>query len=167
MAAFLLDRTQRVKIENNYSYTGHPNGGVPQGTICRPKCFIIYINDLSTPVPLYKYVDDSTLFELCEMNSISLMQEYVNIAAEWTNNNDMKINSEKSKEMIISFSHGDLGNEVPNILIDGKVVERVDHVKLLGITFSNDLTWNRHVDNIVKKAGKRIYMLYQLKRAER
>ena len=41
----------------------------------------------------------------------------------------------------------------------------VDHVKLLGITLSNDLTWKRHVYNIVKKAGKRMYMLYQLKRA--
>ena len=165
MAAFLLDRTQRVKIGNNYSHTGHPNGGVPQGTICGPKCFMMYINDLSTPVPLYKYVDDSTLFEICEMNSISLMQESVDIAAEWTKNNDMKMNSEKSKEMIISYAHGNIGNEVPNTLIDGKVVERVDHVKLLGITLSNDLTWKRHVDNIVKKAGKRIYMLYQLKRA--
>ena len=28
------------------------------------------INDLSTPVPLYKYVDDSTLFEICEFNSL-------------------------------------------------------------------------------------------------
>ena len=118
----LLDRTQRVKIGNNYSHTGLPNGGVPQGTICGPKCFMIYRNDLSTPVPLYKYVDDSTLFEICEINSISLMQESVNIAAEWTNNNDMKINSEKSKEMIISYAHGNIGNEVPNILIDGKVV---------------------------------------------
>ena len=27
------------------------------------------------------------------------MQESVNIAAEWTNNNDMNINSDKSKEM--------------------------------------------------------------------
>ena len=54
---------------------------------------------------------------------------------------------------------------MPNILIEGKVVERVDHVKLLGITLSNDLTWKRHVDNIVKNAGKRMYMLYQLKRA--
>ena len=33
------------------------------------------------------------------------------------------------------------------------------------MTLSNDLTWKRHVDNIVKKAGKIIYMLYQLKRA--
>ena len=117
----------------NYSHTGLPNGGVPQGTICGPRCFMIYINDLSTPVPLYTYVDDSTLFEICEINSISSMQESVNIAAEWTNNNDMKINSEKSKEMIISYAHGNIGNEVPNILIYGKVVERVDHVTLLGI----------------------------------
>ena len=111
---------------------------------------------------LYKYVDDSTLFEMCELNSISLMQESVNIAAEWTNNNDMKINSEKSKEMIISYAHDNIGNEVPNILIEGKVVERVDHVKLMGITLSNDLTWKR-LEDIVKKAGKRMYMLYQLK----
>ena len=45
------------------------------------------------------------------------MQESVNIAAEWTNKNDMNINSEKSKEMIIVYAHGNIGNEVPNILI--------------------------------------------------
>ena len=53
---------------------------------------------------------------------------------------------------------GNLGNEAPNIVIEGTVVERVDHVKLLGITLSKDLTWERHVDNIVKEAGKRRYM---------
>ena len=95
-------------------------------------------------------MDDNTLFEICEFNSISLMQESVNIAAEWTNNNDMKILIRKN---------GNIGNEVPNILIEGKVVERVYPVKLLGITLSNDLTWKRHVDNIVKKAGKRISSL--------
>ena len=33
------------------------------------------------------------------------------------------------------------------------------------MTISQDLTWNKHVDTIVKKAGKRLYMLYPLKRA--
>ena len=34
---------------------------------------------------------------------------------------------------------------------------------MLGVTISNKLTWSKHVDNIVSKAGKRVYMLYQLK----
>ena len=42
----------------------------------------------------------------------------------------------------------------------------MEYAKLCRVTLSNDLTWNRHVDCIVKKkAAKRVYMLYQLKRA--
>ena len=104
MAAFLLDRSQRVKIGKHYSQSGLPNGGVPQGTLSGPKCFLVYINDLETPVHLYKYVDDSTLFEVCERNGVSLMQESVVIvAAKWTEENFLKLNKETSKEMIISF----------------------------------------------------------------
>ena len=49
--------------------------------------------------------------------------------------------------------------------MDGSVIQRSDNAKILGVTFSLDLTWNVHVDNIISKAGKRIYKLYQLKRA--
>ena len=104
MAAFLLDINQRVKIGKHYSQSGLPDGGVPQGTLSGPKCFLIYINDLETPVHLYKYVDDSTLFEVCERNGVSLMQESVDIASKWTEENYMKLNNEKSKEMIFSFA---------------------------------------------------------------
>ena len=54
IATFLLDRTQQVKIGNNFSPPGHRKGGVPQGTLLGPKCFLVYINDLETPAPLYK-----------------------------------------------------------------------------------------------------------------
>ncbi|KAK2160341.1 hypothetical protein NP493_1654g01058 [Ridgeia piscesae] len=78
----------------------------------------------------------------------------------------MNINSEKSKEIIISFAQdGNFRSTIPNIKIDGRDIAQVCHAKLLGVTISQDLTWNKHVDNIVKKAGKRLYMLYQLKRA--
>ena len=166
MATFLLDKAQRVKIGNEYSHCGHPNGGVPKGTLSGPKCFLVYINDLRTTVPLYKYVDDSTLFEICDRNYVSVIRESVYIAARWTEQNDMKINSEKSKEIIISVAQdGNFRSTIPNIKIDGRDIAQVFHAKLLGVTISQDLTWNKHVDNIVKKAGKRLYMLYQLKRA--
>ena len=82
------------------------------------------------------------------------------------NNNDMKINSDKSKEMLISFMQDpEFRNTVPRLTIDGNEIDNVQHAKLLGVTISNDLTWNKHVENIVGKARKRVYMLYQLKRA--
>ena len=37
--------------------------------------------------------------------------------------------------------------------------------KVLGITKSYDLSWNEHVDEIISKARKRVYMINQLKRA--
>ena len=70
--------------------------------------------------------------------------------------NCMKINSKKSKEMVISFAQDvNFINSVPNIVIEGNAVERVDHAKLLGVILSSDLSWNLHIDNIVKKSGKR------------
>ena len=84
----------------------------------------------------------------------------------WTNQNDMRLNSEKCKEMIIDFSRNySLTSGIQTVTIGEQVLERVEHAKMVGVTISNNITWSKHVDNIVSKAGKRLYMLYQLKRA--
>ena len=43
-------------------------------------------------------------------------------------------------------------------------LEMVDRVKLLGVTISSSLSWNRHIHEVIKKASKRLYFLVQLKR---
>ena len=101
----------------------------------------MYINDLRTTVPLYKYIDDSTLFEVCNDIDASLMQNYINTATSWTEDNNMRINPDKSKEMIICFSRGEnVSDTLPKIIIDDKEVERVAYAKLLGVRLSEDLT---------------------------
>ena len=55
---------------------------------------------------------------------------------------------------------------IPNIKIDGSDTELVCRAKLLGVTISQELTWTKHVENIVKKADKPLYVTYQLKRVE-
>ena len=62
--------------------------------------------------------------------------------------------------MVICFTQDDkVRNSIPSIVIDCNLVETVEYAKLLGVTLSNDLTWNRHVECIVKKkASKRVYM---------
>ena len=44
-------------------------------------------------------------------------------------------------------------------------METVKSAKLLGVTISDDLSWNEHVREVVKKASKCLYLFVQLKRA--
>ena len=40
------------------------------------------------------------------------------------------------------------------------------HARILGLTISSDLKWNKHIFNAIKKANKRFYFIVQLKRAK-
>ena len=64
--------------------------------------FLLYVNDLESNVPLYKYVDDSiyTLFEICNTTDASVLQESIDRAVNWTNNNCMKINSKNQRKWL-------------------------------------------------------------------
>ena len=97
----------------------------------------------------------------CHRQSESVLQHSVDTAARWTLRNDMQINSDKLKEMLISFMQ-DPDFRSTRLIINGNEIYNVQCSKLLGVTISSDLTWNKHVESIVAKAGKRVYMLYQL-----
>ena len=75
----------------------------------------------------------------------------------------MELNHKKCKEMVISFLKYDVARLNP-IYVSGLPAQSVSSFKLLGVTLSNDLTWNFHVEKI-KKANSRLYALRQLKKA--
>ena len=54
---------------------------------------------------------------------------------------------------------------LPYIDLNGTDIERGTQAKVIGVTISSDLSWNAHVYEIVAKTRKRVYMIYQLKRA--
>jgi hypothetical protein len=76
----------------------------------------------------------------------------------------MKLKPNKCKEIVASFLTYDL-QCIDSRYISGSPVERVCCRKLLGVFISQDLTWNRHVDYILKKTNSRLYALRQLKKA--
>ena len=63
-ASFLQDRFQHVKLGHVKSSWKSINAGVPQETKLGPLFFLVMINDLSTSLPMYKYIDDCTIFEV-------------------------------------------------------------------------------------------------------
>ena len=134
MASFPLDRTQRVKIGKHTSSIGKPNGGVPQGTVSGPRNVIMYINDLTKLAPMYKYVDDSTIFEIYSGNVISTIQQSIDDVVKWTDDNDTRLNCDECKEMIVDFSRNQgQSSDVQDIFINEKTLEKVSHIKMLGV----------------------------------
>ena len=59
----------------------------------------------------------------------------------------------------------DLRSTVPRLIIDGNEIDDVKYAKLLGVTISSDLTWNKHVENIVAKAGEKSVHVISIKKS--
>ena len=76
--AFLCHRKQRVKLGDTTSEWSFINGGVPQGTKLGPLLFIIMLTDLQPVLPVVKYVDDTTVYDVLKTGQNGLLQESLN-----------------------------------------------------------------------------------------
>ena len=166
VASFLLHRNQRVKIGQHFSPYATLNAGCPQGTLVGPLVFIVHINDLKFPnnILSIKYIDDTSVANASKDPEAQTTQNSANHFSQWSNDNNMKNNARKTKEMIYCFA-----KEEPNfepICINGVDIERVKVAKLLGVMISDDLKWNTHIEEIIKKANSRLFFLTLLKNAD-
>jgi hypothetical protein len=165
VADFLTNRKQRVKLSHDcFSEWGDVPSGVPQGTKLGPWLFLLMINDLKIQdVSSWKFVDDTTISEVVQIETNSQVQDAVTSVEKWSTENKLQLNAEKCKELIIDFKHSKHGFEP--LTVNGNLLSVVKHVKILGLNLSNDLQWNVHIGEIIRKANKRMYFLILLKRS--
>ena len=151
---FLINRRQ-VKLADILS-------GVPQGTKLRPWLFLLMINDLWSPqVQTWKYIDDTTISEVMPKCSTTNIHDAVDNVQTWSTTDRLQLNVAKYKELVISFSK--TVNNFPSLNIDSGQLEVVMNARILGLTISNNLKWNDHMADIIKKANKPLYFIVQLK----
>ena len=68
-ADFLTECNLQVKLGQAKSSRHQLNASVPQGTRLGPIFFLIVINDFDCNLPIYKYVDDCTVYEIIPRSS--------------------------------------------------------------------------------------------------
>ena len=143
--------------------------GVPQGTKLGPWLFLVMINDLMISDDQFmgdmiKYADDTNIWEyLSCQDSTDSIQEVTNSVVDWSVCNKFELNPKKCKKMVINFQQN--RPDFAPILIQGQTTVRVEKAIILGMSITQDLKWNEHVNKITKKAAKRLYLLKQLKRS--
>jgi hypothetical protein len=68
----------------------------------------------------------------------------------------MQFNESKSKAMLITRKKS---NDAIHIYLNNRRLEQVKEMKYLGIYFDSRLTFHKHIEHIVEKSRKLIYML--------
>ena len=163
--SYLVSRNQRVKIGSNASSWLVVKRGVPQGSLTGPMLFNLFLNDLLYTVKqncsIFNYADDNTLSfhhkdVQCVKQTLQLQAEY---AINWFKLNFMEANASKFQAMVMSRN----ANCNIEFLVNGVSIPCTDSIKLLGVEFDSQLTFDVHVSSLCKKAGKRLNAMYRLR----
>ena len=130
-------------------------------TVLSPVLFTLYTNDCTgTEVtPFVKYSDDTALEDLS--NSDANYFAEVKRFCEWCRDNYLDLNVSKTKELVIDFRLNSA--PLPDLIIDGELVERVESYKYLGTVIDNKLNFACNTNAIHKKCQSRIYCLQKLR----
>ena len=139
--------------------------GVPQGGVISAVNFIIYIIDLvkcANEVEFAIYADDTNLFTTgdCMKQNIENINRGLALIHKWMLANKLTLNINKSKFMMFKQRLRCLPNDIVVIRIDQTYLERVDHIKFLGVILDEGLTWNHQVSAVTCRISKFVPILY-------
>ena len=162
---FLSNRLQRVKVRNQVSSWCPVLSGVPQWSVLGPIFFCMFIDGLHSVCQnstTYKYADDVHIAHFIRNDGDDRLQEEFDNVMRWSLVNRLPINETKCRVLSIVTKKSLTVNP---IVAPGLILPEVPSLRVLGVTFSDYLKWNTHIDNVLKKARKRIYLISNLKRA--
>ncbi len=163
---FLTGRPQSVRVGHNTSSTTTLSTGAPQGCVLSPLLFTLLTHDCTAKFSsnhIIKFADDTSVVGLISNTDETHYREEVAQLAEWCGANNLSLNVEKTKEVVMDFRRNPVDH--PPLTIDTSTVERVSSAKFLGVHITEDLTWTTNTKSISKKAQQRLHFLRRLKRA--
>ena len=155
---FFDNHQQNTHFKGKTSSTTITNSGIIQGSALGPYAFTVLASDLKPQNRnnlFIKYADDTYLVITPETLS-STTSELRNIQL-WANNNNLKLNNSKSKEIV--FRRPRCKEQLPCI----PDVERVNEINILGVTFTSCMRVTTHLSSQIKKSLSNIYAIKILK----
>ena len=98
---------QMVKVGNNNSTSLILNTGTPHGCILRPLLYSLFTHDcMATHASnsIIRFADNTTIVGLITNNDETAYREEVRALEEWCQENNLSLNVNKTKELIVDFS---------------------------------------------------------------
>ncbi|MFZ2538547.1 MAG: reverse transcriptase family protein, partial [Oscillospiraceae bacterium] len=161
ISAFLLNRTQCVKVGSVISSSCSVSSGVPQGSVLGPLLFILYINDITdgfdSSVITQIFADDLKVYsEISAFSPSANLQDKLNIIHAWSLTWQLTISLTKCHILHLGSSP-----ILSNYSISSCPISFSDQVKDLGIFVDRDLKFSTHINSTVAKAKQRGSLIFR------
>ena len=129
---------------------------IEQGTFLGPLLFLIYINDLpnciNTETKVRLFADDCIMYRTIKTKKDSeILQKDLDELQKWEANWSMSFHTEKCQLLRVTKKKKQI---ITNYLIHGKNLTQTNNAKYLGVTINDKLSWNPHIDEVIKKSNK-------------
>ena len=169
LASYLTNRRQRVQVESSKSTWLNIPAGVPQGSVLGPLLFTAYTVDLPTAcinanTECSQFADDTAIIAAHEnfLAAEEHLQSAVTTAAQWLKDWHLLVN--ESKTTVIHFHHTNRPPpRPPSITLNDTNLTVASRHRHLGLLIQQNLCWNSHVDYIITKATRKMFLLLRLR----
>ena len=150
---YLSNRTMIVRTTADVSSVYNLTKGVPQGSILGPLLFSLYVNDLPSVVEscrVVQYADDTTIFASSKYpcNIQACLDKDLRNLVKWFTDNGLKVNPQKTEFVLFANSRSRGRFDHIKIAVNGSKIEEKEHINILGVTLTNNLSWDIHTRNV-------------------
>ena len=136
------------------------NARIIQGSALGPVSYVFNTGHLTTVTPgnqIHKYADDTYI--LVPASNIHSRKTEVDHVADWVQTNNLKLNREKSVEIVFTGKCKHLDCNPPEL----PGISRVTVITIFGVTITNHLSVSGHVTGIINKCAQTLYALKVLR----
>ena len=155
---FLTKRQQCVVLDGVQSSPVDVDSSIPQGTVIGPLSFLVFINDLpnyiSEGTKTRHFADDAFVYrEISSQWDIATLQKDLDSLTKWGDEWQMTFNTDKCYTMHFTTKKSPV---ISDYILCGNQLKSTDVHPYLGIQFSDNLRWKKHiltVTNSCKKMG--------------
>ena len=146
-----------VNINGCHSSASDVTSGIPQGSVLGPILFVLYINDLPDVIDkdsfAYLFADNTKIFrEIKTLADVKILQSDINKVVEWSHIWLLKFHPDKCIHMGIGVNRK--LQEVYHYTMEGKILNKSDCEKDIGVYIDRELKFDKHINNIVNKANR-------------